>query len=505
MGVFQVLIFGALLIATVKSDICSEEQVSENDCVKENFKEFQKCLKEVENKRVKRQALCPFAASSAQPCQLQYNSCVSNCQNQLPCQQSCIPCQQQQIIPQPIVIDQQPVIPQQPIIPPIILPGPPIVTGERGSDVTNVVNSPAGHNITTVIHLNNIVNNTNILNLPTNLNTTNVNHINIINNRTSSVSTSPYMGERYSAEKSSCCTAVQPKSCRKSSTGTRCHHRRHKTCGKQCTSRIIHVQTRRKCQSSSACQRRRVHVPQPPPPRCIHTRRWPYVSCGGQYQSSCDGCYDHYGYGHDDYYDEDAHDSCGGCYDDGFDMPGPYYRRGPVLRPFYYHEPPCQITGECDNYYHTPYGYYGHDRVDPAFPEYEEHSHRGFDEYEEEYDDDEFDSYHPGPDNFEAFAEDDDNDESLGIETQKCKVVENDGSIVIRNCTVSGLQNPYVGAPIQYTQKSSNGKKKRKRNLTKRSHVEHTGKQRTNKKRFPEEDDKIDSFTDEAGDFVILE
>lgn len=492
MGHLKILFFGALFVAAVSADICSEE-IKEDDCVGENFGEYQKCIEEVKSKRVKRQAVCPYTVQ-VPPCQQQYTSCLNNCQlaNQVQiqaptqCQQSCTPCNNEVVVKEKIIETLE----------------------SEGKEIRNVVNSPAGHNITTVIHLNNIVNNTNILNFPTNLNTTNVNHINIIDNRTSSV-TSSTTGGKYDLgfnEKGSCCHAVEPKSCRKSSSGPRCHHRRHKTCGSQCTGKVIHVQSRRKCNSSQHhCKRRRVHVPQPASPRCVHTRNWPYVSCGGRYQSSCDGCYDHYGHGYEGYYESDS-DHCSGCYDDGFDIPGPIYRRGPVLRPYYYHEPPCYITGECISYYHTPYGYYGDETIDPAFPDYDEpHSHRGYDDnYENDYEEreyvDDIDDEIP-----EEFI-DDVGEESLGIEISKCRVLEDDNTITIRNCTANSLQNPYIASPIERT-RSTDQRTKRKRHSVKRSHsYEHRRqpkKRMTQKHQFPEEDDN--AFSDDEGDFYVVD
>uniref|UniRef100_A0A1B0D4W9 Uncharacterized protein n=1 Tax=Phlebotomus papatasi TaxID=29031 RepID=A0A1B0D4W9_PHLPP len=104
--------------------------------------------------------------------------------------------------------------------------------------------------------------------------------------------------------------------------------------------------------------------------------RWPYVTCGGHRESFCEGCYEHYGYGYDSYYGGHGPE-CHGCYDDGFEY-GPMYRRGPVLRPYYYHEPPCFLTGTCYDGYDLECGYgcYGHEYIDPAWgfaPHYPHH------------------------------------------------------------------------------------------------------------------------------------
>lgn len=111
-------------------------------------------------------------------------------------------------------------------------------------------------NITTVIRLTNLINNTNIINMPTTLNNTNINNIHVYQNSSSGE------GGRYGlgyTEKGSCCYSVQPKDCRQSTAGLKCHHRRQKVCGRQCTQKIIHAGgQRRPCRS----------IPQ-----------WPYTSC----------------------------------------------------------------------------------------------------------------------------------------------------------------------------------------------------------------------------------
>lgn len=92
-------------------------------------------------------------------------------------------------------------------------------------------------NITTIIRLTNIINNTNEINMPTTINNTNVNNIHVFNNKSSE--TGGQFGMGYTAN-GPCCFKVQQKSCIKSTSGPRCHHKRSKVCGEQCTSRIIH-------------------------------------------------------------------------------------------------------------------------------------------------------------------------------------------------------------------------------------------------------------------------
>lgn len=93
-------------------------------------------------------------------------------------------------------------------------------------------------NITTIIRLTNIINNTNEINMPTTVNNTNVNNVHIFNNKSSE--TGGNFGMGYTKE-GSCCFKVQPKSCTTSTSGPRCHHKRSKVCGEQCTARIIHA------------------------------------------------------------------------------------------------------------------------------------------------------------------------------------------------------------------------------------------------------------------------
>lgn len=207
-----------------------------------------------------------------------------------------------------------------------------------------------GQNVTTVIKLTNVVNNANRIETPVNITSHDSisdsnSDSNVSNSNPVESSTGGAFGLGFNAQ-GSCCLAIRPKSCRTSSTGLRCHHRRHRTCGPQCTSRTIHVQLRHRCHRNRNHGYRHgiAYVPQPRKPNCVYIDSWPYVSCTVAFErhlheESCLGCYDHYGFGFHKYHEAAEHHRvrCRGCYDDAFEY-GPLYRRGPVLRPYYYHQ-----------------------------------------------------------------------------------------------------------------------------------------------------------------------
>ncbi|XP_001648701.2 uncharacterized protein LOC5564350 isoform X2 [Aedes aegypti] len=285
-------------------------------------------------------------------------------------------------------------------------------------------------NVTTVIRLTNVVNNTNLINVPVNVNNTNVNNIHVYANITESLDESMRDGEP------KCCTAVQPKSCHMSTKGYKCKHKKFKTCGSQCTSDIVHVQRRKRCDSQGNCKHKIAYVPQPEKPTCIYIEQWPFVVCGkpANMQVVCDGCYDHYGRGMEGLHGQ-LPNQCRGCYDDAFDQ-GPLYRRGPVLRPFYYHEPPCYITGTCPmNYGDCGYGCYGHELVDPAWGAPSPYDPR-MDETNMAYLDQDLE-----------ISNDTEND--WGVPVHKCTVVSDDNTISVQNCT-STVDNQYAAAPSNY-------------------------------------------------------
>ncbi|XP_058823294.1 uncharacterized protein LOC131684443 [Topomyia yanbarensis] len=298
----------------------------------------------------------------------------------------------------------------------------------QGDDKDEQLEYHVPTNVTTVIRLTNIVNNTNVVNVPTNVNTTNVNNIHIYANITEGESSTP--------EEEKCCTAVRPKTCHASTKGFKCQHRKFRTCGPQCKSDVVHVQRRKRCDSSGNCKEKIAYVPQPEKPKCVYVEQWPFVVCGkpANMKVICDGCYDHYGYGYESL-NGPIVDQCRGCYDDGFDY-GPMYRRGPVLRQFYYHEPPCYLTGNCPmSYGDCGYGCYGHQLVDPVWGPPS--------------------PYDPSMNdmNTESLEQDiqitNDTEADWGVPVHKCTVVSEDNTITVQNCT-NTVDNQYAAAPQNY-------------------------------------------------------
>jgi len=419
------------LLSLVTADECDEvtQKLSEIVCDQTVFDDYYKCVKERQSIRQKRQLICPITGEPInqvvqpliQPAQVLQPSVTQDIvapigqqmvsQNVQPAfvqpiiTQDVQPAYQVQQIPvQQATIQQVPFqqapIQQVPIQSPryILQPGT-IDTINRNveivgsnSSVVHAERIPNVRNITTVIKLNNYINNTNHINVPTHINSTNVNNITIYTNFT----------DKYGLGSTSagpCCFVVQPKRCHTTPAGPRCHHKRHKTCGTQCTSRIVHVR-------NHGCGSHGCHVnyaPQPSP-KCVYNDYWPYVNCGHRRRDPCDGCYDY-----DPYYAPPP--ECNGCYDEGFEY-GQLYRRGPVLRPHYQPEPPCELSGTCDDY-----------DIDHGFP-------RDSDVIEENEED-------------SSGVEND-----LGVSIAKCKVVSDDGSISIKNCTVE-LDNQYAAARSQ--------------------------------------------------------
>lgn len=109
-------------------------------------------------------------------------------------------------------------------------------------------------NVTTVIRLTNVIENHNIVNMPTTLNNTNINKIHIYQNKTSDEGGKFGLGY---TEKGPCCYSVEPKSCKQSTAGTKCRHKRQKVCGRQCTKKVIHSNKN----------------------TCTYMPQWPYVTC----------------------------------------------------------------------------------------------------------------------------------------------------------------------------------------------------------------------------------
>ncbi|KAJ8924089.1 hypothetical protein NQ315_006870 [Exocentrus adspersus] len=195
------------------------------------------------------------------------------------------------------------------------------------------------HNITTIIHLNNVINNTNVIDIPIMLNSTNKNNITIYEQEHSDTSTNPG---------GNCCIVISPRQCvpQKEYPYVRCFHYRTKQCNEFCTAPIVHKEEQQICQttfpgSAPSCRQQVIYIPQPQP-RCTYQSVWPYVSCGVPKSQSCAGCYSHY-------VNQNSQDyiRCpSACYDDGFGV-GPYYRQGPFYRPTYTHLPciPCYGFG----------------------------------------------------------------------------------------------------------------------------------------------------------------
>lgn len=431
----------------VTADECKEldAKLSELTCDYSEFEDYSKCIKERKEVRRKRQLICPItglpidqvvdpilvpqgepqyvqpiitqdilpaqqvqvqpayaqsvATQEFRPAQQVQQTVMQPAQSVQYVQQVVDPIVQQSVQPsyvEPIVTQDvvDPMIQQVVEQPRYILQANPDdinrnveIIGENSTTYQHSERIPAARNITTVIKLNNYINNTNHINVPTHINTTNINNITVFTNFTDSFG----LG---ATAKGPCCFAVQPKRCHTSPVGPRCHHKRHKTCGQQCTARTIHVR--------AGHSGRVNYVPQPSP-KCIYTDNWPYVNCGHRRRDPCDGCYD------DPYYAPPPH--CNGCYDDGFEY-GQLYRRGPVLRPYYQPQAPCYLSGACE------YDDYDYGSGQP-----------------EMYDDSE-------PSNSTEV------EGELGTVLHKCRVVSDDGSISIKNCTVE-QDNPYATAPFR--------------------------------------------------------
>lgn len=345
----------------------------------------------------------------------------------------------------------------------------------------------AGQNVTTVIKLLNVVNNTNRIETPVNITTsdigaaanatapqTNATDVSTPAPEESSPSGGAF-GFGYTAQ-GQCCLAIRPKSCRASTNGLRCHHRRHRTCGPQCTSRTIHVQLRQRCQHhESGCKHGLAYIPQPERPNCVYTELWPFVSCTAAFErqlieNNCHGCYDHYGYGFQQFHENAEHHRirCRGCYVDAFEI-GPLYRRGPVLRPYFYHQAPCYITGHCRGYDWANvdcgrYGCFGDELVDPVWGRQQKRP-RG----ESDFDDDDEDPrkrppsgrpttkppprQHSSPTTADAAPVNNQTAMPVDPDIHKCKVVSDDGTIEVKNCTDTNLDsNPYAASPANADQ-----------------------------------------------------
>lgn len=238
--------------------------------------------------------------------------------------------------------------------------------------ITNSTNSGSSehskHNITTIIHLNNIINNTNVIDIPVILNNTNLNNITIVGGfggqsgpvGPPGVPGRPGTpGKTVESPEENCCVTVGPRICtpQKEYPFVRCYHIRRRACGHICSAPVVHYQKHEICDKDiqqpqvelqptqaqpppqQPCRNQVVYVPQPRP-RCAYQPNWPYVSCGNSGYQTCDGCYNHY-------INKANFQRCSSfCYDDGFGQ-GPYYRQGPFYRQGYAPVPSCLQTGTC--------------------------------------------------------------------------------------------------------------------------------------------------------------
>lgn len=339
-----------------------------------------------------------------------------------------------------------------------------------------------GQNVTSVIRLTNIVNNTNRIEAPVNITTTDLDGTpSLVSNDTreqinatvppaEESSTGGKFGFGYS-KTGPCCIAIRPKSCRASSNGLRCHHRRHRTCGSQiCVSRTIHVQLRQRCNhhGQHGCKHGIAYIPQPQAPKCIYIDQWPFVSCTVAFErqfieNNCNGCYDHYGYGFRQYHANAEHHRirCRGCFADAFEI-GPLYRRGPLFRPYFYHRAPCYVTGSCRGYElsHVNCGRYGcfdDELVDPVWGHRPKRPRTEQDFYE----DDGYSKEQQRPSTklpphrnvqptaaASSLQRTNQTSTSLDSHIHKCSVVSDDGTIEVKNCTDTNLEtNPYAASP----------------------------------------------------------
>lgn len=441
----------SLTILTVVAEaspisLCEEIEAGEQhqSCEQTEYDAYLQCVhSQNEVRRRKRDLECPFAedetpSNQTKPltvnCQKLNFDCRFKCDKNESCEAACPVCP---LNADEVADDYRTVI----------------FEGENGETETFQARIEAGRNVTTIIRLTNIINNTNTIHAPVNVTTTNLNNIHVhTQNRTAAANgTVVDFGLGYTKD-GPCCYAVRPKTCFTSSVGVRCQHKRHKTCGSQCKSRIIHIQSRQRCTKSGKCDKKIAYVPEPDSSRCVYTKKWPYVSCG-QRKKSCSGCYDHYGYGYENYHDDDENaPDCTGCYDDAFDT-GPLYQRGPVLRPYYYHQPPCLLMGTCALVPIVDCGYlcYGDEFVDPAWGHRK--NHKSNDNYEDEYVDEEdtqsSEDIEPSTDSTTKGTPTDVNKEDdWETDGYKCKIVSDDGTVEIRNCTSEEFEeNPYATSP----------------------------------------------------------
>ncbi|CAH1966790.1 unnamed protein product [Acanthoscelides obtectus] len=222
------------------------------------------------------------------------------------------------------------------------------------------VRSSVANNVTTVIHLNNVVNNTNVIDVPITLESKNIQNVSLHeveqqaetgDKQTPGRPISVPAHEEHkiisgsapavdSMGQKTCCIVVGPKQCTNNYPGygpPKCFHLRSKQCGDFCITNIVHREEHQVCESlypgaPNNCRQQIVYIPQPQP-RCSYQDDWPYVRCGLRRSPSCAGCYSHY-------VNKDAKDylSCPlQCFDE-FPQNAPFYRQGPFYQPQYGYE-----------------------------------------------------------------------------------------------------------------------------------------------------------------------
>ncbi|XP_017783997.1 PREDICTED: uncharacterized protein LOC108567815 [Nicrophorus vespilloides] len=200
---------------------------------------------------------------------------------------------------------------------------------ERGGLIRQYSNSSSDirHNITTVINLNNVINNTNIIDIPINVNNTNLNNITV-------ESSAPSEYHRYdsfsseSHEGNNCCKVIGPRQCVPIPMYpfAKCYHYRKKVCGDMCQTSIMHAEPHQVCDQENDCHQQISYIPQPQP-RCSYTSAWPYVQCNVP-QPNCEGCYSHTVSG------GNPPKSCSAnCYQNSGYNVDPMYRHGPYYQP----------------------------------------------------------------------------------------------------------------------------------------------------------------------------
>lgn len=226
------------------------------------------------------------------------------------------------------------------------------ITEKETEKVISVSSPDAHHNITTIIHLQNTINNTNLIDVPITVNNTNVNNITLESGDISATIGGGAGGAIVGGggiidtPKQSCCHLIGQRQCVyiPDPPYSKCFHVRSKHCGKVCHASTVHVQKHEICDVNEehrqpSCREEVIYIPQPRP-RCFHQQKWPYVSCG-MLEAECGGCYAHHS-------TNTAYTGgCpGACFDDGYDI-GPMYRQGPFYRPGYSAVPSCYQMGNC--------------------------------------------------------------------------------------------------------------------------------------------------------------